>query len=100
MAITYPAAHTVERIDRSDVDGIIKAIAHNGCCIVKSFTDAATVAKVNEETRPILDADKPWKVSICEQAPAYKLASRGLAHTALGRSVPTGNPKMCKFGGT
>ncbi|KAK5446598.1 hypothetical protein LTS15_009530 [Exophiala xenobiotica] len=61
MAISYPAAHTVERIDRSDIDGIIKAIAHNGCCIVKNFTDAATVAQVNEETRPYIDADKPWK---------------------------------------
>jgi hypothetical protein len=72
MAITYPAAHTVERIDRSDIDGIIKAIAHNGCCIVKNFTDAATVAQVNEETRPYIDADKPWKVSIPGQAPSVQ----------------------------
>ncbi len=100
MAITYPPVHTVERIDRSDIDGIIKAIAHNGCCIVKNFTDAATVAKVNEETRPYLDADKPWKVSICEQAPAYKPASRVLVHIALGRSVPTRDSKMCQPGRT
>ncbi|EXJ76878.1 hypothetical protein A1O3_10523 [Capronia epimyces CBS 606.96] len=58
MAIKVP---TVQRIERSDVDGIINAIAKDGCCIVKNFTDAATVAQVEAETRPYLDADVPWK---------------------------------------
>lgn len=53
--------HTVEKIDRSDIEGIIAAIAKNGCCIVKNFTDAATVERVNQETRPYLDADVPWE---------------------------------------
>lgn len=60
-SISLENAYTVERIDRSDVEGIIEAITKNGCCIVKNFTDAATVAKVNAETRSYLDADVPWK---------------------------------------
>ncbi|KAK7430424.1 hypothetical protein QQZ08_002943 [Neonectria magnoliae] len=58
MAVTYPA---IQRIDKSDVNGIINAIVEDGCCIVKNFTDAATVAEVNAETRPYLDADVPWE---------------------------------------
>ena len=53
----------VQRIDRDNVDGIIDALFKDGCCIITNFTDAETVAKVNEEVRPYLDADKPWKVS-------------------------------------
>ncbi|EXJ91452.1 hypothetical protein A1O1_04564 [Capronia coronata CBS 617.96] len=58
MAIKIP---TVQRIDRCDVGGILHAITQDGCCIVKNFTDAATVAQVNAETRPYLEADVPWK---------------------------------------
>lgn len=61
MAVTsYPS---IQRIDRSDVEGIINALTKDGGCIVKNFTDAATVDQVNAETRPYLDADLPWKVS-------------------------------------
>lgn len=66
MAINKPS---VQRIDRSNVDGIINAIFNDGCCIVTSFTDAATVEQVNAETRPYLDADKPWKVSQTQSTP-------------------------------
>ncbi|KAL4808844.1 phytanoyl-CoA dioxygenase family protein [Aspergillus unguis] len=53
---------SVQRIDRSDESAIIKAIIKDGCCcIIKNFTDHETVAKVNEETRPYIEADKPWK---------------------------------------
>ncbi|KAH6974116.1 phytanoyl-CoA dioxygenase family protein [Ilyonectria robusta] len=59
MAVTsYPS---IQRIDRSDVEGIINALTKDGGCIVKNFTDAATVDQVNAETRPYLDADLPWK---------------------------------------
>ena len=61
MGSITPPKYSVERIDRSDVAGIIDAIAKNGCCIVKNFTDAATVEQVNKETRPYLDADVPWE---------------------------------------
>ncbi|KIW70759.1 hypothetical protein PV04_03000 [Phialophora macrospora] len=60
-SISQTPTYTVERIDRSNVKGIIEAIAKNGCCIVKNFTDAATVQQVNRETRPYLDADVPWE---------------------------------------
>ncbi|KAL4799767.1 phytanoyl-CoA dioxygenase family protein [Aspergillus venezuelensis] len=51
----------VQRIDRSDASAIIQAIKQDGCCIIKNFTDVETVNKVNAETRPYLEADKPWK---------------------------------------
>ncbi|BCR93117.1 phytanoyl-CoA dioxygenase family protein [Aspergillus luchuensis] len=51
----------VQRIDRADVEAIIQAIIKDGCCIIKDFTDAATIKQVNEEVQPYLDADKPWK---------------------------------------
>jgi hypothetical protein len=52
----------VRRIDHSNVSEIIKAIFQSGCGIITNFTDAETVSRVNEETRPYLDADKPWEV--------------------------------------
>ncbi|KAL4763862.1 phytanoyl-CoA dioxygenase family protein [Aspergillus foveolatus] len=58
MAIEVPQ---VQRIGRSDDLAIIQAIIRDGCCIIKNFTDVDTVKKVNEETRPYLEADKPWK---------------------------------------
>ncbi|KIW16834.1 hypothetical protein PV08_04024 [Exophiala spinifera] len=60
-SISPTPTYKVEKIDRSDFQGIIDAIAKNGCCIVKNFTDAATVDMVNEESRPYLDADVPWE---------------------------------------
>ncbi|KAL5343422.1 hypothetical protein BJX70DRAFT_385559 [Aspergillus crustosus] len=51
----------VQRIDRCDEAAIIQAIFQDGCCIIKNFTDLETVEKVNEETRPYIEADKPWK---------------------------------------
>jgi hypothetical protein len=56
-------ASTVHHLERSNVQGIINAIVDNGCCIIKGFTNPETVAKVNEETRPYIEADKPWIVS-------------------------------------
>jgi ectoine hydroxylase-related dioxygenase (phytanoyl-CoA dioxygenase family) len=56
-------AGTVRRIERSNLQGIVDAIVDNGCCIIKGFTHPDTVAKVNEETRPYIEADKPWIVS-------------------------------------
>ncbi|KAL3477795.1 hypothetical protein BJX99DRAFT_269668 [Aspergillus californicus] len=51
----------VQRIDRSDESAILRAIVQDGCCIIKNFTDVATVKQVNEEARPYIEADKPWK---------------------------------------
>ncbi|KAL4785925.1 hypothetical protein BJX76DRAFT_366545 [Aspergillus varians] len=51
----------VQHIDRSDESAIIQAIIQDGCCIIKNFTDLKTIQKVNEETRPYVEADKPWK---------------------------------------
>ncbi|KZF19831.1 phytanoyl-CoA dioxygenase family protein [Xylona heveae TC161] len=58
MAVKLPE---IQRIDRSNVSAIIQAIIQDGCCIVKNFTDAETVSVVNEEVRPYIEADKPWK---------------------------------------
>ncbi|PGH13214.1 hypothetical protein AJ79_03772 [Helicocarpus griseus UAMH5409] len=44
----------VQRIDRSGVSSIIRAITQDGCCIIKDFTDTETLKKANEEVRPYL----------------------------------------------
>ena len=56
----------VQRIDRSNTDDIVNALFRDGCCIITGFTNAETVAKVNEEVRPYLDADKAWEVRVSE----------------------------------
>lgn len=53
---------SIRRIDRSKAKDIIEAIFDDGCCIITNFTDADTISRVNAETRPYLDADKPWEV--------------------------------------
>ncbi|KAL4751595.1 hypothetical protein BDW72DRAFT_192788 [Aspergillus terricola var. indicus] len=75
MAIEVPQ---VQRIDRSDDSAIIQAIIRDGCCIIKNFTDVNTVKKVNEETWPYLEADKPWKT--------YFLQRLDDAQNLVGRS--------------
>ncbi|KIW18888.1 hypothetical protein PV08_03177 [Exophiala spinifera] len=58
MTVSTPK---IQRLGRSDTQGIIDAIAKDGCCVVKGFADPETVETVNNEVRPYLDADKPWK---------------------------------------
>jgi hypothetical protein len=60
MALGKPS---VKRIPRSDLEGIVRAIEEDGCCIIKNFTPPETVEKVNKETKPFIEADKPWIVS-------------------------------------
>jgi hypothetical protein len=55
---------TFRRIDRCNVTEIIQAVFQDGCCIITNFTNPETVSRVNEETRPYLDADKPWEVRL------------------------------------
>jgi hypothetical protein len=62
MALKKPS---VERLPRSDLEGIIRAIEQDGCCIIQNFTHPDTVEKVNNETQPFIEADKPWIVSFC-----------------------------------
>lgn len=59
MTVSLPH---VQRINRSDKDAIINAIIKDGCCIIKNFTDTETLDIVNEDVRPYLESDKPWKV--------------------------------------
>lgn len=51
----------LQRIHRSEVDKIIQAIIDDGGVIIKNFATPEAVERVNEDTRPYLDADKPWK---------------------------------------
>jgi hypothetical protein len=62
MALGKP---NVKRIPRYDLEGIVRAIEEDGCCIIKNFTTPETVEKVNKETKPFIEADKPWIVSSC-----------------------------------
>ncbi|KAJ9497714.1 hypothetical protein H2202_006747 [Exophiala xenobiotica] len=58
MTVTLP---TIQRLERSDTEGVINAIIKDGCCVVKGFADADTISTVNKEVQPYLEADKPWK---------------------------------------
>lgn len=40
---------------------IIQAIIADGGVIIKNFGTPEVVERVNADTRPYLDADKPWK---------------------------------------
>jgi hypothetical protein len=56
------AGPSLKKIHRDNADEIIQAIIEDGCCIIKNFTTPEAVSRVNEDTRPYLEADKPWKV--------------------------------------
>ncbi|KAF2087296.1 phytanoyl-CoA dioxygenase family protein [Saccharata proteae CBS 121410] len=51
----------IQKIDASDPEAIIEALKQDGGVIIKNFTTPELVDKVNAETKPYLDADKPWK---------------------------------------
>ncbi|RDW69789.1 phytanoyl-CoA dioxygenase family protein [Coleophoma cylindrospora] len=55
------ARPSLQCIHRSETDKIIQAIVDDGCCIIKNFTTPEAVERVNADTRPYFDADKPWK---------------------------------------
>lgn len=55
---------SLQYIHRSETDKIIQAIVDDGGVIIKNFTTPEAVAKVNADTKPYLEADKPWKASI------------------------------------
>ena len=59
---------TIRKVDRSNANEICQAIIADGCCIITNFTDAETVGKVNAETKPFLDDDKPWEVCSIQHA--------------------------------
>jgi hypothetical protein len=63
---------SIRGFDRSNVNDIIDAIFEDGCCIIANVTNRETVSKVNEETRPYLDADKPWEVGQFRSAVSLK----------------------------
>lgn len=51
----------LKRIDASEHEALKQCLRENGCAIIKNFTSPSTVDQVNAETRPYLEADKPWK---------------------------------------
>lgn len=53
---------SLQYIHRDDVDKIIQAILDDGACIIKNFASVEAVERVNADTLPYLEADKPWKV--------------------------------------
>ncbi len=63
MGSTEKPLPTLQNIHRDDVDKIIQAIIDDGACIIKNFASIEAVERVNADTRPYLEADKPWKVN-------------------------------------
>jgi hypothetical protein len=55
---------SLQNIHRDDVDKIIQAIIGDGGVIIKNFTTGEAVKRVNTDTRPYLEDDKPWKASL------------------------------------
>ncbi|KAI9726679.1 MAG: hypothetical protein M1834_008944 [Cirrosporium novae-zelandiae] len=51
----------LQRVDFDDTVAIIEAIKKDGGVIAKNYTSLEDLEKVNAETKPYLDADKPWK---------------------------------------
>ncbi len=59
---------SLQHIHRDEVDKIIQAIVEDGGVIIKSFATPEAVERVNADTLPFLENDKPWKVcGICYQ---------------------------------
>jgi microsomal dipeptidase-like Zn-dependent dipeptidase len=55
---------SLQNIHRDDVDKIIQAIIDDGGVIIKNFITREAVDRVNADTRPYLEDDKPWKASL------------------------------------
>lgn len=53
----------LQRVDFSDVRGIIEAIKRDGGVIAKNFATVEQVNQVNADVKPYLDSDGAWKVS-------------------------------------
>lgn len=53
---------SLQRIPKDRVDEIVQAIKDDGGCIIKGLTTVAAVDRVNADTKPWLEKDKPWKV--------------------------------------
>ncbi|KAF1986103.1 phytanoyl-CoA dioxygenase family protein [Aulographum hederae CBS 113979] len=51
----------LQRIDFNDTRAIIEAIKKDGGVIAENYTSLEDLEKVNNDTRPYLDADRPWK---------------------------------------
>lgn len=54
----------LQRVDATDLEGLKNAIIQDGAVIIKNFTPPELVDQVNEEVRPYLESDKPWKGAI------------------------------------
>ena len=53
---------SIQYIHRDEVDKIIQAIVEDGGVIIKNFASVEAVERVNADTLPYLEKDKPWKV--------------------------------------
>jgi ectoine hydroxylase-related dioxygenase (phytanoyl-CoA dioxygenase family) len=55
------AVPNIARVDSSDIPKLIQTIERDGGVIVTNFTTKPIIDKVNAETQPWLDNDKPWQ---------------------------------------
>lgn len=78
----------LQRIDRSETERIIQAIVNDGGVIIKGFATREAVERVNADTRPFLDNDKPWKVKKANYSTFKDLLMK------VGRLVPTGDSEV------
>ncbi|KAK0114318.1 hypothetical protein ONS95_013812 [Cadophora gregata] len=52
---------SIQYIHRDEVEKIIQAIVQDGGVIIKNFASVEAVERVNADTLPYLEKDKPWK---------------------------------------
>ncbi|KUJ18988.1 phytanoyl-CoA dioxygenase family protein [Mollisia scopiformis] len=74
---------TLQNIHRDEADKIIQAIIEDGACIIKSFASVGAVERVNADTHPYLEVDKPWKGDLFP--PETRRCTRLIARSATAR---------------
>jgi hypothetical protein len=75
--MTFPPAPDYLRIDASEhIQKFVDCVKKNGAVIIKNFATQEQIDRVNEETRPYIENDKPWLVSRLSSQPPRTMCSR------------------------
>ena len=69
------------QVDASDFPAIVEALKKDGCVIIKNLTTPEIVGHINDETRPYLLADKPWKVNTSNYLALIVLTQRRVRYS-------------------
>ena len=79
---------SIQHIHRDEVDKIVQAIVQDGGVIIKNFASVEAVERVNADTLPYLEKDKPW------QADNPSSYNRQVLTEGQGGSISTRNKTL------